>query len=336
MTSGPGARLLALVGPVLAGALAVGGALALNDLGERERQRAQQLDQQVAALLDGPAIPRAGQPPVDPFERGLGVSPGSLPVDALPFYDEAERAAFARSRWVGDPPSGLRGPVLAPPYGVAATYEAGAVTVLWESDPATRALAADLPLDQRLAVHVYRSLGRGEPLLLAELPLSERRYRDGDLPLEAADLVYQVWAVVLGSQGRPLAAEGGDLVSLGIPERFRIALIDGDTERARIRIDVGPSGLDVSSTVVHVGPGEALVAEGRSTGLVLSSLEQVSGEQLQTRRRMAFRSDGSLVLDPDTQTPRSFETQVLVSVTRLVATLSDSSGAPRTLELDIP
>lgn len=338
MSGGPSARLLALVGPLLAAGLTLMGLLAIQRSGESERLLAARLADDIGARLQAPAGSSEPLSRRDSFEDALTTPAGSLPVDALPFYDESERAAFSRSRWVGDPPSGLRGPVLAPPYGVDARYEAGAVTLRWEADPATRALARELPRDQRLAVHIYRSdaLDAAEARLLAELSWEERRYRDADLPLGGTLLAYQVWAVVVDPNGRPLAAEGGDLVSLAVPERFRLALVDGDTEGARIRVEVGPQGLAVSAATVTVGLGEALVFDGRPTGLVLQRLEEVTEERLLTRRRMAFRSDGSLVLDPVTRTPRTHQTQVLVPATRLVATLTDSTGAPRTLELDLP
>ena len=336
MTSG---RALVWWGPGLALALVAAALLVERRASESSLAGPDRLAADVATLLGAGLAPDDGTsapPRWAVFEDRLLDRPASVALDALPFYDEAERAAFARSRWVGDPPSGRRGPLLAAPYGIRTLYDASAVSVHWENDPATRALESELPAGQRLAFHVYRSDGLGEPRLLAELDGSARLVRDTDLPLGRTRLAYQVWAVVLGSDGRPVAAEAGDLVSLEVPERFRIALAGGDTEACRIRVDVGPVGHEVSSDELRLEPGGALVVDGRPTGLVLQKLERVDSEALETRRRLAFRSDGSLVLDPDSQSPRTSETQVLVPVTRLVATLTDSTGATRTLELDLP
>lgn len=338
MSPAPAARTLVLAGPGLCLALMVVSGLAAERRHAARVRPPQALAEQVSAVLDGDARTRSADhdPPRRTFEDALLLRPDASLVDALPFYDEAERAAFSRSRWVGSPPSGRRGPVLAPPYALTALLASGAVSVHWVGDPATQGLAEELPAGQRLGFHVYRSLNAGEHRLVAELPGDARLFRDSDLPLARAQVSYQVWTVLLGSDGRPVAAEAADLVSLEVPERFRIVLVGGDTEAARIRVDVGPDGLVVSRHEVQVGTGQAVVVDGRPTGLVLQALMRVSSEQLETRRRLAFRSDGSLVLDPLTQTPRISETQVLVPVTRLVATLTDSTGASRTLELDIP
>lgn len=336
----PSGRALALTGPglsliVFALFVVVHNRLQDNDLERADRLGAEVVKQLGAEPTGGPD-PDAREDNPASFEDALKETPHAVLVDALPFYDEAERAAFARSRWVGDPPSGSRGPVLAPPYGMFARYEAGAVTVHWECDPATRALRDELPLGQQLAFHVDRVEAGVPPRRVAELGPDARVARDADLPLGRTLVGYQVWAVVQDGDGRPVAAEAGDLVSLEVPERFRLALVAGDTDIARIRVDIGPVGQPVSSREVGLGPGGALEVDGRPTGLKLQSLEQVATERLETRRRLAFRSDGTLVLDPATRTPRTSETQVLVPVTRLVATLIDSTGAPRTLELDLP
>ncbi|RKY22018.1 MAG: hypothetical protein DRQ55_02405 [Planctomycetota bacterium] len=338
MSSPSSARALVLTGPGLSLIVFALLALALNRLHNNDLERSRRLGSEVARSLE--AAPAEGRfehtSPSTTFEDALLEMPHAVLVDALPFYDESERAEFARSRWVGDPPSGQRGPLLAPPYGMAARYEAGAVSIHWACDPATLALVDELPAGQRLAFHVDRIEPGSPGRRVAELKADARVARDADLPLGQTLVGYQVWAVILNADGQPVAAEAGDLVSLTVPERFRLALIAGDVDAARIRVEIGPEGRPVSARELDLEPGAALIVDGRPTGLTLQTLEVVPNERLETRRRLAFRSDGTLVLDPNTRTPRTSETQVLVPVTRLVATLTDSTGAPRTLELDLP
>jgi hypothetical protein len=72
------------------------------------------------------------------------------------------------------------------------------------------------------------------------------------------------------------------------------------------------------------------------TGLTLEALESTAEDKLTTQQRLVLTTDGSLVLDPLTNEPRTTQTQVLVPVTRLTATLVARDGERRVLDVDLP
>ena len=133
-----------------------------------------------------------------------------------------------------------------------------------------------------------------------------------------------------------VTAEPSEMVTIPVPEHFNLVLVGGSATEAVIRIDVGPTSRPVMTTQLVLQPGDGLKVEDRSTGLVLSDLTVKETEDLITIHRLDIKSDGTIVLDPDTQRPRTTQSQVLKPVTRLVATLTDPRGEPRTLELDLP
>ena len=269
------------------------------------------------------------------FERLLALPPSRRPLDALPLYDEAERASFARAHWRSADTEGTE-PRLAPPLVGSTFYEAGGVNLNWEHELETRLLAEELPRRHLLGVRVYRSEGAGPPQLMATLPLEQTRYRDTSMPLLETELRYELWSVLLaGVEGALVSAAPADPVTLPVPDHFTMRLLDGDEERARVLLGLGRQDPPVATETVELAVGEELLVTGRPTGLRLISLEIRSEERMQQRERLLFASDGSLVLDPLSGAPRRTGAAVLVPVEHLVATLRHLTGSQRTLETDL-
>jgi hypothetical protein len=326
--------------------------IAHNRLYSNDLRRAKGLGEQVRSRLDAEAAmeARAGtavRPPSmhasEAFEAALRQPPeraaGSL--DALLLYDEAERSRFAALRWPGSASEAPAASGLAPPQEVTADYEAGAVSVRWSVAQATREVATAPLADagQRVGHRLYRS-DDGSPMrLVANLDHDETRWRDDDMPLAGGELAYEVWTVLLqdvaGSEPTLVRSESGELVTVHVPEHFRLVLVSGDSEAAVIRMEVGPDSMPVAVHELSLSVGDPVDANGLSTGLLLTSLEVIEEERLTTRTRLVLTSDASLVLDPETHTPRTSDTQVLMPQTRLVATLTAPSGETRRLELDL-
>ncbi len=342
-------RFLVLTGSglsiiVFALALVVHNRLYSNDL-----RRAASLGEQVRARLDArPDTParRLSGHAGEGFEAALRQAPvrAATALDALLLYDETERSSFAALRWPGGSAAVLPTSGLAAPRDVAADYEAGAVSLRWTVAPSTREVATTgLEPDQRVGHRVYRSTDGGPPELVASLAADAVRWRDDAMPLAGGDLTYEVWTCLLR---RPLGdpdadetlvrSESGELVTVRVPEHFRLMLVSGDRDAAVLRMEVGPASQPVAVHDVELSPGDPVDAAGLSTGLVLTGLEILEEERLTTRTRLVFTSDARLVLDPVTQDPRTSDTQVLMPQTRLVATLAAPSGATRRLELDLP
>ena len=221
-------------------ALAVHNTLYSNDL-----ERAQQLGDDVRARLDGRPTARPGPGPearaTEGFETALREVPDRSQLDALLFYDEDERTAFAARRWPSDDlPAAMATSGLAPPRAVRADYEAGAVSVRWTLDPATADLAADglLPGEQ-LGHRIYRTDAGAPPRLVATLGLETTRWRDDDMPLGGGTLAYEVWSVLLRAPldegGTPdlIRSESSELVTVPIPEHFRLMLVSGGRRAGR-------------------------------------------------------------------------------------------------------
>ena len=339
MARAPSGRFLVLTGIGLSIIVFAFALLVHNHLLNKDLEQANRLMRDVRRGLDEalphPA-PRGASQDTDRFESALMLMPETTPVDALPFYDEGERASFARSRWAGETPSDGSEASLRPPFAVDAFHEAGIVLLRWEADPATLALEEALPEGQSLGWRIYRRLNLGDFENVASAPFGDRRWRDSDFPVAHSRVEYQVSAVVIDDEDSLIAAEPSRLVSIELPERFAIDLIEGDEHSALFRIRVGTSTQPLNQAALRVTPGQSVTIPGLDTGLLLNSLQIRDDERLTSRIRFDFRADGSLVLDPATDTPRTSETQVLVSARRLIATLSDPLGVPRTLELDLP
>ena len=295
------------------------------------------------------ARPEPGRPtgstgqPLEGYEAALRLPPDRTPLDALLLYDETERRSFAATRWPDARAPAEPGTGLAPPLDLAALYEAGSVAVRWEVDPETLRAAADgLPAGQRVAQRVYRTDPGEAPRLAATLDLDEDRWRDDDMPLLGGELAYSVWTVLLqapAAAGEPDAlvrSESSELVTVSVPEHFRLVLVSGDGTQAAFRLEVGPPSRPVAVHELELRPGDPVEAGPLSTGLVLQTLDVAETERLTTRTQLVLTSDASLVLDPVTRQPRTTESQVLMPVKRLVATLSGPGATTRTLELDLP
>jgi len=300
--------------------------------------RVDAVEANLEARLSAPARPRQDAL-VDPteFDRLLSLAPDGRPVDALPFYEEHERAAFARARWQTAVPEDTDAE-LAAPMEIQAFYSAGGVALSWEHAASTRALAGRMPEHHRLAVRIYRGVGEMPPELLATVPLETARYRDALMPLLGGELRYELWSAPSSPASSTLVSvKTADPVTVTVPDHFRLMLLDGTTERARFRVELGPAGAPLATETVELGLGESLTAAGRPTGLVLESLELKSEERMQDRQRMVFGPGGSLVLDARSGEPRSTTSTVLVPVERLIATLRGRDAeSSRTLETDLP
>lgn len=327
---------------LLAGVLILGAgvaALALpNTLHRPVLERVEAVEANLEARLSAPARER-GDAPVDPaeFDRLLSLAPDGRAVDALPFYEEGERAAFARARWRTAVPEETDAE-LAAPLEIEALYSAGGVALSWEHAASTRALAGRVPDHHRLAVRIYRGVGEMPPELLATVPLETARYRDALMPLLGGELHYQLWSVLeTGEQGALVSVERSDPVTVAVPDHFRLVLLDGSTEQASFRVELGPEGAPLATETVSLALGEPLTVAGRPTGLVLERLELRNEERMQDRERMVFGPGGSLVLDARSGEPRRTTSTVLVPVERLIATLRGRDGeSSRTLETDLP
>jgi len=315
---------------------------AAKELGEHVRAR---LDLDVETRADAEGHPSASwQRDRSPegFEAALRQSPQrTLAVlDDQILYDEAERARFSARRWPGGGPDGAKTSGLVAPRQVTADYEAGAVSIRWSVAPETLETAlhgAEKDPNQHVEHRIYRSSDGSEMQLLATLGSEATRFRDADMALAGGELGYQVWTVLVrnppGAEPTLVRSESGELVTVHVPEHFRLELMSGDSEAVVIRMEVGPGSMPIAVHDVLLSPGDPVDAGGLSTGLILTRLEVIEEERLTTRTRLVFTSDASLVLNPETHTPRTSDTQVLMPQTRLVATLTAPLGAPRQLQL---
>lgn len=310
----------------------MGGALAQADRFEAGiRQR-----------LDGPAasdFTAVFTHPSGAMRWALDERPLEVDVGGEALYTSVEANAFIAARIVPDEARrGSPGTHPAAPIGVKALFLDGSVRLSWDPGPVNSVLAKTLDGSEReLAWRIWRrEAGDADLQLLATLPFSVTTWRDPSLPLARQTLSYEVWAVVLRTEpdgSQVLAgAERSAIAHADVPERFEIELLGGDGERARVRV-VLPGG---DAVVASAAVGEPIVAAGRPTRLVLASLEVQPSDRLTTRSRLRLKPDGSIVLDPESQRPRTTETQVLMSVDRLVAVLAHEDGTSRTLEVDLP
>jgi hypothetical protein len=339
-----GARLLVLTGTTLsliffAFALFVHNRLYNNDL-EIARAFEARLRLQLGAAPD--VRPATGSPGgVDRLDLALAAQPLAHPADPAALYATPERQAFAAARVQGALGRTREERTLLPPARVDAVYGDAAVEVRWDPGPVNSVLAGALAgqqSDLRLGFRVYRSRDLGEPELLQDVPFGTTSWKDRALPLPRAQLDYEVWTVLVrdGPAGVVLVgAERSQKVTVRSPEHFKLHLVGGTEEQAAFDVEVGlPSGGE--PVVVSARPGEPLLVGGQPLGLTLQSLRQTVEDRLTTQRRMVLTADGSLVLDPTTHEPRTTQTQVLVPVTRLIATLVSHDGEERTLETDLP
>ncbi len=336
---------------VFALALFVHSRLYSNDLSRAERLT-EQVRQRLDAQPENPVRLLPGHAS-EGFEAALRQAPvrAATALDALLLYDESERSSFAALRWPGGVAEALPTSGLLAPQGVSAVYEAGAVSVRWTVAPATRdVIAGQLDLDQQVGHRIYRTVhnlqGLGDssrasttPEWVASLDHSTTRWRDDDMPLTGGELSYEVWTVLLRATSNEtptlVRSESGELVTVTVPEHFRLQLVSGDDESVVLSMEVGPASMPVAVHHLTLSPGDPVVAGEWSTGLTVRSLELLIEDRLTTRTRLVFTSEARLVLDPVTNTPRTSDTQVLMPQTRLVATLAAPSGATRRLELDL-
>src|SRR5690606_14798943 len=123
---------------------------------------------------------------------------------------------------------------------------------------ATRAYVGELPTRHRLAVRIYRSegaVGAERAELLATVPLETTRYRDALMPLVGTDLHYQLWTVLLAGEEQALvSAAPGDMVTVPVPDHFRLVLLGGDTQRARFRVELGPESAPLAAETLELAP----------------------------------------------------------------------------------
>jgi hypothetical protein len=310
---------------------------------DQDLLRAQELEAALRAQLRAPpltadAVLRDG---VDPLDLALAAQPRAQPTDAAALYEAVELQAFAAARVRGALDQTQEARTLMPPLRVDAVYVGGVVSVEWDPGPVNTVLAGALAgqaADLRLAFRIYRSLDLGETELQETVPYGTTGWKDRALPLGRARLDYEVWTVLLrdGPSGELLVgAERSQKVTVRSPEHFKLDLVGGSEEQAAFDVEVGlPSGGD--SVAVIARPGDPLLVGGQSLGLTLQSLTQTVEDRLTTQRRMVLTADGSLVLDPITHEPRTTQTQILLPVTRLFATLVSHDGEVRTLETDLP
>jgi hypothetical protein len=315
-----------------------------NRLYDRDLERIAALEEAVVTLFESGAQPPSDAPvPIgfDAIQMALAEQAAIDAFDAAGLYDAAELKAFVAASLRKPFDAAPEARSLVPPSQVLADYGSGVVSLGWDSGSVNRILAATLVAQDaalRLGFRIYRSIDGNAPELIETVPFGVETWRDNHLPLAATRLGYEVWAVLLrsGPGGEVLVgAERSEMVTVATPEHFRLSLVGGNAEEAVLEVEVElPSAAGIATVTVQ--PGEALTVGGHPTGLVLQSIDQTREERLGTRRRILLTSDGSLILDPTTHEPRTTQTQVLVPVTRLVATLVRKDGEARTLDVDLP
>lgn len=306
---------------------------------QRARALQRELSEQLspAAASSGPAAATGA----DELQIALARPPAALAPTWETFYAASEEQAFAAAAVRGAIASSHEDRSVMPPVGTTANYAQGSVVLVWEPGPVNRVLASTLAGqqgDRSLGYRIYRSVD-GAPLdWIASLPFGQTTWTDRLLPLPASRLDYEVWVVLLkrGPEGEFLVgAEPGEKVTVLSPDHFTLSLIGGQPDEAVLQVDVSLP-VAAGSMRAKVAPGDELYAGDWPTGLVLRELDIHEEERLATRRRLLLATDGSLVLDPVTREPRTTETQVLVPVTRLVATFAARDGSQRVLETDLP
>lgn len=315
----------------------------LNPFIHKGLESAQQLEENIERQLSAPLPehPDAEPSGADPLEIALATQAAVLNVHPRLFYEDVEEDAFELAQIRLSLPS--TAPELAPPRDVEVRYRNGVVTVSWKAGRANatfhRLLRQETDGQLRLAFRIMRSSAAGAPVAMQTRPFGVESWHDRDLPLAAARLSYEVWAVLLRGSGDEqvlVAAERSDIVTVATPEHFTLDLIAGSSTQARFELMLAAGGTAGAEHTLHVNPGEPLLVDQEPTGLTLSSLAVVEQESLSTRQRLVLTPDGAIVLDPITQLPRKTQTTVLIPVTRLRAELLDESGAARTLEVDLP
>ncbi|MGQ0554198.1 MAG: hypothetical protein ACT4PU_13375 [Planctomycetota bacterium] len=309
---------------------------------DRNAALAAEIRAELQPVPDGRSLAAADRAvqPLDAVERALAQPPAVREIMAHAFYEDVEEAGFVAAQVSGGLQAGPETRVAAP-RAITALYSAGTVLVRWDPGPTNAVLAGQLagrPDGLRLAFRVYRSQQPQPPQLQATVPFGAMEWRDRLLPVASARLDYEVWAVLLrdSTAGEVLVgAERSEKVTVESPEHFKLSLIGGSVEAALFHVDVElPSAR--GTVTVTARPGEALMIGESSSGLLLQSLQLKQEESLTTQRRLLLTSDGSLVLDPITHEPRTTQTQVLMPVKRLVATLLADHGEARVLQADLP
>jgi len=269
-------------------------------------------------------------------QHSLGVEPG-----AATYFDDAELQQFDAAHVRGRFETTSETRKLVPPTDLQASYGLGAVTLNWQAGGVNKVLAASYAADGsdlRLAFRIYRGIDGGELALLQTLPFGTVSWRDEALPIAGCALTYQVWVALLrhGGEGDVLVgAERSEPVTVASPEHFTLSLLRGTTTEAVFLVQVNLPHV-VGDTMVTARPGDELKVGVWTTGLTLRMLEASRQAALATQKRLLLTTDGSLVLDPETNEPRTTQTQVLQPVTRLIATLTARDGATRTLQVDLP
>ncbi|MHC5209377.1 MAG: hypothetical protein ACYTG2_01505 [Planctomycetota bacterium] len=338
------ARILVVTGTCLSLALFALAFFVHIRLYENDLARADALETSLRAQLRAPPVtgPESeGGRGVDPLDLALAAQALAMPADPAAIYHGTERQAFAAARVRGALDQTQESRTLMPPARVEAVYAGGTVVITWDPGPVNAVLAGALAgqeSDLSLAFRIYRSRDLGGTELLQTVPFGTSSWKDRDLPLPRARLDYEVWTVLLraGPTGEVLVgAERSEKVTVRSPEHFKLDLVGGSEEQAAFDVEVGlPS--DGEPVVVNARPGEPLLVGGQPLGLTLQSLTQTVEDRLTTHRRMVLTADGSLVLDPITREPRTTQTQILLPVKHLTATLVSHDGEVRTLEADLP
>ena len=342
------ARILVLTGTCLSIIFLPFALFAHNRLYSNDLGRASRLGQSLREEFATPAETASETPPsgavtnaLDPVDLALAQQPAVLEIDASPFFDDAEMLGFVAGKMRGDAPDSQEARTLMPPLAVRAAYSMGAVVVDWRSSPVNRVLASTLAAQQsdlRLAHRIYRGIDLAPPEHLQTVPFGARAWPDRQLPLAASRLDYEVWTVLLRSgdgEDVLVGAERSEKVTVASPDHFRLELVGGSTSEAVFEVHVElPTAAGTVSASLR--PGDELMVGRVPTGLVLQSLTQSEEDVLTTQRRLVLTTDGSLVLDPKTNEPRTTQTQVLVPITRITASLVRGDGRIETLEVDLP
>ncbi|MHC4845459.1 MAG: hypothetical protein ACYTCU_04770 [Planctomycetota bacterium] len=342
------ARILVLTGTGLSIIFLPFALFAHNRLYSNDLGRAHQLERSLREDLAAPDGTAPETPPsgpavgsLDPVDLALALQPAVIELDASPFFDDAEMLGFVAAKMRGDAPDSTEARTLMPPLAVRAAYTMGTVVVDWRASPVNKVLSSTLAAQQsdlRLAHRIYRGIDLAPPEHLQTVPFGTRSWPDRHLPLAASRLDYEVWTVLLRSGGGEdvlVGAERSEKVTVASPDHFRLELVGGSTSEAVFDVHVElPTAAGTVSASLR--PGDELMVGRVPTGLILQSLTQSEEDVLTTQRRLVLTTDGSLVLDPNTNEPRTTQTQVLVPVTRITASLVRGDGEIETLEVDLP
>lgn len=240
---------------------------------------------------------------------------------------------------------------LQPPATLAADVTPDAIAVHWELPdgvgPVLERLA-DLPL-LRLRFRVYRWREGDEPKLLTTLDGHRTAFQDRDLPVGRERFFYCVATVIEGTIGdlpTLIESKRSSVITVETVENFTLEVIESEADLVRLGLRATVDGR-VLDRVLDVALGQPIVpavsaetpeplARRLDTGLTLTGVRLVEGNEQRTRSRPEFLPDGRRKLDPATGLPTYRSETLSVPTRTLELTCRERSGAIRTFTSPAP